>query len=252
MTAKQLFEGFLIEKKKEESPHFHLREFNYYANEVIHEWIDGIVLAFQNEKNQKVLDVIKSIKRYKEFNSFSPTLKGNFKFTLPDDYRHLSNLIVFLKVVKPIQDKCYPPSDSLIEFKATQMSPDLEASVKQDYFQRPRYFRPYYSIVGNECEIHTDVNVGLPGSGAPIELVKVRMDYIKTPEEINLTYDQAFTDEVDTSQVLEFDELTCRHIRKLLIQRVMERDSDPRLNNHVPITQLRRTPDLVSADVRNQ
>lgn len=250
MTAKELFEGLLMEKKKEESPHFHLREFNYYANEVIYEWIDGIVLAFQNEKNQNVLDVIKSIKRYNEFTAFTPSLKGNFKFTLPPDYRHLSNLIVFYKVLEPIVDKCYPVSDTLIDFKALQMSPNLEASTKQDSFTRPRYFRPYYSIVGNECEIHTDFNVNINGSGA-LDLVKVRMDYIKTPVSINLTYDQAYNDVTDRSQVLEFDELTCRHIRKLLVQRVMERDSDPRLQTHIPITGLKRTPDLVSADVRN-
>lgn len=243
MTAKQLFEGFLMELKKEESPHFHLREFNYYVNEVINEFCNNIYLTF--ERNQGSLDYLRNIKKYIELNSFNPTQISSWKTPLPTDYRHLANCIVYLKVVKPIQDKCYPPSDVLIDFEVKRLPSDQRQSIIKDYFQRPRYFRPYWHIVDNNIEIFLDTNVGLPGSGAPIELHKITMDYLKAPEEITLTYDQAYDDFVDSSQVLEFDEIAAKEIRKLLIQRVMERDMNQRLQSHIPITQTKPDQSLV-------
>lgn len=245
MTAKQLFEGVLIEVKKEDSPEFHVREFNHYANETIAEYVDDLNLTFQVEKNHKVLDVIKTLKRFNIFNTFTPTAKGQFSFTLPTDYRHLSNLIVRLGVVREIIDKCYEVGDE-IEFPATQLSPELEASTIQDPFQRPRYFRPRYSITGNICEVFLGEDVSLPGGGGALELRSVRADYIKNPDEVVLTYTQAHVEENDTSQVLEFDDITARHIRKRLIQRIFERDSNPRLQTHLPVTSVKPTPDLIS------
>jgi hypothetical protein len=241
MTARELFEGVLIEVIKEESPHFHLREFNHYVNQVINEWIDNQVLTFRVEQDQKVLDTIKSVKRYKKIEEFRPSLKRSFKFTLPDDYRHMSNVIVGIRVVKEIRDRCYPPSPSIIHFGAQLQSPNLEASLVRNYFLRPRFFAPKYSIIGNECEVFLGPDTGLVGSGAPVELVEVNIDYIKTPERIALTYDQVEQEGTDTSQELEFDEISCNHILKMVIRRVMERNMDQRYATHASLTTVQPT-----------
>ena len=212
MTAKELFEGYLIETVKEESPQYHLREFNFKLNRVINEFVRNIVVSF--EQNQMSLDYLKALKRTQEFTTFLPGLKGGVKYTLPSDYRHLTNCIVFWNITAPIIDECYEVGN-VINFKSNRLDSDTQAAITRDHWLRPRYFRPFHQMSDNEVEILSGIHPG-------VEMAKVVMDYIKTPEKITLTNTQAFQDTIDTSQVLEFDEIAAitnlkvEHIRVLL------------------------------------
>jgi hypothetical protein len=64
----------------------------------------------------------------------------------------------------------------------------------------------------------------------------VYIDYLKTPEKINLTYDQL--DYIkDTSQILEFSDYVCYEIINEMTKLVLENASDPRLQTNIPINQ---------------
>ena len=67
-------------------------------------------------------------------------------------------------------------------------------------------------------------------------LVKVFVDYIKTPQYIRLTQEQVNLTE-DTSQIMEFPDYVCQEIINELTTLVMENTADPRLQTHIPVTQ---------------
>ena len=69
-----------------------------------------------------------------------------------------------------------------------------------------------------------------------MELKKVLVDYLKTPQVINLTQDQLDSTR-DNSQILEFPDYVCQEIINGLVKLVMENSSDPRLQTNIPVNQ---------------
>lgn len=238
-TAKDLFENMLIHVMKEESPHFHLREFNVYANRAVNDFVRDAYMAF--ETNQNVLDAVKPLKSTFVTSALTPSLKdGTQEFQLPEDYRHLTNLIVFCEVVSPIRDECYEIGD-IIPFPSKRLDSDLEAGIKDHYFYRPRYFRPYHEIFSNNpaiCRIHTGLHPG-------VVINNIKMDYLKSPNKITLTHTQAFVDTVDTSQTLEFSDDTCERILTKLVMYVQERNGDPRTSTTNQVSSPQPVPDMM-------
>lgn len=230
-TERELFRAFLIETNKEESPVLHLEEFNYFANKAISNLYDS--LFFTYPKNQKVRDYLRNLKRTTEINIFQSSLKG-YTFELPSDYRHLQKVEVFYKVEIPI-DKCQD-RNKLYSFTCKVLEPDQEGSVNNDYFYSPgyrsnfSYNRPYYSLIENKCELILGDKVG-----KELTLVKVRLDYLKKPNKINLDYETAFEEIEDKSKFLEFDEITNKKILDELVKLVFEKNNDPRLQGHIQV-----------------
>lgn len=69
-----------------------------------------------------------------------------------------------------------------------------------------------------------------------LALQEIHIDYLKAPQHIRLTQEQM--DQVaDTSQVLEFPDYVCQEIINELVHIVMEQNSDPRLQTHIPVSQ---------------
>lgn len=242
MTQRELFINFLIEINKEESPSLHLAEFNHLANKAINNVYDN--LFFTYSRNQKVRDYLKGVKRVTEINSLYKSMKG-YSFDLPNDYRHLQKVEVFYKVLKPF-GKCQKKGE---EFSSVckVLEPDQEGSVINDFFYSPNYRRtfsyntPYYSLIQNACEILAGSNIG-----TELEITKVRLDYLKKPELINLTYEQAFDIEEDTSSLMEFDDITNNKILNELVKLVMERNGDPRLSNYMQVNTLNPLQDTLN------
>jgi len=242
MTERELFRAFLIESNKEESPVLHLEEFNYYANKAISNICDTLFYVYPT--NQKVRDYLKALKRTIEISEFIESLKG-YKFNLPSDYRHLQKVEVFYKINKPI-DKCLD-INKLYSFTCKVLEPDQEGSVNNDYFYSPgyrttfAYNRPYYSLIQNQCELLLGDKVG-----KEITLVKVRLDYLKTPNKINLDYVTAFEEIEDTSAKLEFDEITNKKILDELVKLVFERNNDPRVMGHIQVNTINPLRDTIN------
>lgn len=87
---------------------------------------------------------------------------------------------------------------------------------------------------GNASKVRMEVRYG--HDDTVFTLVKVFVDYIKTPQHIRLTQEQVNLTE-DTSQIMEFPDYVCQEIIDELTMLVMENTADPRLQTHIPVTQ---------------
>lgn len=86
----------------------------------------------------------------------------------------------------------------------------------------------------NPVQVRCEIRYGKDNT--VYELKQVSVDYIKSPQHIRLTQKQIDLTE-DTSQIMEFPDYINQEIINELVHLVMERDSNPRLSNHLQITQ---------------
>lgn len=87
---------------------------------------------------------------------------------------------------------------------------------------------------GNRSKVRMEIRYGKDNS--IFRLVKVYVDYLKSPQYIRLTQEQV--DEVeDNSQLIEFPDYVCQEIVNELVKLLMENASDPRLQTNIPINQ---------------
>lgn len=92
---------------------------------------------------------------------------------------------------------------------------------------------------GNASKIRCEIRCGNEKSN--YQLKKVLIDYIKVPQTIKLTKEQLDLIE-DTSQIMEFPDYGCQEILNELIALVMNRNSDPRLQTQLAVTQSIASP----------
>ena len=92
---------------------------------------------------------------------------------------------------------------------------------------------------GNASKVRMEILYG--HDDTVFTLVKVFVDYIKTPQYIRLTQEQVNLTE-DTSQIMEFPDYVCQEIINELTTLVMENTADPRLQTHIPVTQTIANP----------
>ena len=269
MTVKQLYEGVLIEVRKENFPHLHLRSFNHYLNEAVSEIIDDVYLAF--EKTQKSLDYLKAIKRTLVINNSAVdglentpdpastedtqlpelnittgvgTFDNTVKFKLPSDYRHITNLIVKYKVNSKINDDCYEAGNEF-QYGSKKVDDDTFASIIADPFQRPRYFGAKHAIINDEVFVFTGQKNILMNS-VPLQLKTVTFSYLKIPKRYILTLSQAESDIVDASDDMEFDDITNRLILDRLILKILERNMDQRSASNNQISKIQTRQDVLA------
>lgn len=87
---------------------------------------------------------------------------------------------------------------------------------------------------GNPSKVRMEIRYG--HDDTVFTLVKVFVDYIKTPQYIRLTQEQVNLTE-DTSQIMEFPDYVCQEIINELTMLVMENTADPRLQTNTTVTQ---------------
>ena len=92
---------------------------------------------------------------------------------------------------------------------------------------------------GNVQPVRVEIRYGsIP---ANLELDTIYVDYLKTPQHIELTQDQLDLVE-DESQLLEYPDYVCYEIVGELVKLFMENASDPRLQTNIPINQTIASP----------
>lgn len=164
MTAREVFEGALIEVSKVKSSTLLLEDFNYLFNKAINQYVNQVYSIYDvGQQTTDDLRVLKTTsilkpeltKKYPSpidgevsavvsSNNAIADLYGNvYEFNLPADYLHMLNCICVFKVKKNI--KCYDKG-SYISFPATRISSDEWAQVITDYYNKPSYKRPYVFI----------------------------------------------------------------------------------------------------------
>lgn len=152
MTARQVYEGVLIEMNKVQAPSLLLEDFNYLFNKAINQYVNKIYNRYDiSQQTTDDLRVLKSscILNANTNNLFNDvTVKNSmwgaiYEFELPQDYLHLLSCICNYKVRKPF--KCYD-AGTYVQFPATRLTADMWSQVINNFYMRPMYKRPYYYI----------------------------------------------------------------------------------------------------------
>lgn len=246
MTALQVYDAVLVELNKLKAPSMLLEDFNYFANKACQQYAN---LAYTRlEVNQQATDDLRVLKTH-----FTAPLSNceieedgyaeHYSVPLPMDYLHLCNCIVKYKASSE-KNACGKTSTGAKAYPARRLSVDMLPQIISNAYLCPSKKRPYYYILNNNLKSVTapypyeyckspllQIYLGDTVSEAP----DVYCEYIKTPSEIQLTWDQVNVTEVDTSQVLEFPDYVCYEIVNIIVRLVMENASDPRLQTNMPI-----------------
>lgn len=160
MTARQVYEGVLIELNKVEAPSLLLEDFNYLFNKAVYQYINTRYNIY--DINQQTTDDVRVLKAtailpvklatdaYADDDvtgngvTASNALYGaTYEVILPSDYLHILNCVCNYKVKK--QFKCYNP-DSFVQFSARRLTSDLWSQIINNFYMRPMYKRPYFYI----------------------------------------------------------------------------------------------------------
>ena len=269
MTSRQLYEYILIEQNKVQAPVLLLADFIYLANKAVSQWTNkGYNLYDINQQKTDDLRVLKStailIPTISTDYSAMALLDKTYQAYLPDDYLHILNCVVEYSIAQNYQ--CYHIGDK-VHFGAKRMTADMFPQLIRNYYMKPKFNNPYFYInnlasdivypinetptniittdnsliervsgnrYGNKSKVRMEIRYGKDNS--IFLLTKIYVDYLRSPQFIQLTQDQI--DNVsDTSQILEFPDYICQEILNELIKLVMENASDPRLQSTIPINQ---------------
>ena len=187
MTAKELYEGVLIELNKENAPNILLEQFNYFANKSIYQYINKRYNIYDvNQQTTDDLRVLKSmavltpIKVNNIYNGLTTTRDAaTYYVDLPADYLHLLNCIVIYNVKKTY--KCYNKNDTW-RAAATRLTADAYSQVLDNFWLKPTYKRPYYYIHNININETLPTNPYNPttGNGTDSEIAQIVSDTDKT------------------------------------------------------------------------
>ncbi len=152
MTARNLYEGVLIELNKENAPNVLLEDFNYFANKAINNYINKRYNIYDiNQQTTDDLRVLKAtaildakhIDSYNELSMAGSNNMATYEVIMPSDYLHILNCICIYKVKKTY--KCYNRGDYW-RSPATRLTADMYSQVLDNFWNKPTYKRPYYYI----------------------------------------------------------------------------------------------------------
>ena len=115
-------------------------------------------------------------------------------------------------------------SDNISNFPRTFNIKEAQASIIN---------KPIASRVSNNTEVRCEIRCGKDAS--VFSLAEVHVDYLKSPQYINLTQEQIDLTE-DTSQIMEFPDYINQEIINELVLLIMERSQNPRLTTHYQIS----------------
>ena len=149
MTARQVYEGVLIELHKENAPNLLLEDFNYFINKAINQYINKRYNIYDiNQQTTDDLRVLKAtalldVTKVDSYADLSLAKGATYEVNMPMDYLHLLNCICIYKVHKTY--KCYNAGDTW-RAAATRLTADAYSQVLDNFWLRPTYKRPYYYI----------------------------------------------------------------------------------------------------------
>ena len=92
--------------------------------------------------------------------------------------------------------------------------------------------KPVAHRISNPTRVRLEIRCG---KNPNFKLQSVDIDYLKSPQLLNLTQEQLDLIE-DTSQIMEFPDYVCNEIINELTHLIMENSSDQRLQTHIPIS----------------
>jgi hypothetical protein len=107
MTARELYEGVLIELNKENAPNILLEDFNYFANKAVNNYVNKRYNIY--DINQQTTDDLRVLKatallKPKQVNDYSglsmagSNAMATYEVVMPSDYLHILNCICIYDV----------------------------------------------------------------------------------------------------------------------------------------------------------
>lgn len=179
MTARQVYEGVLVEMNKVQAPSMLLEDFNYFINKAVNQYINKKYNVYDvNQQSTDDLRVLKStmVINVVKTNLYGPQTAGVtgrnallgavYEAYLPQDYVHMLNCICNYRVRK--QFKCYDPN-TYVQFGATRLTADLWGQILNNFYMKPSYKKPYYYL--------HNVNPVVPQTLTPVSGTKYESDY---------------------------------------------------------------------------
>ena len=262
MTVLEFYEHVLTELNKVEAPSLLLEDFNYFANKAVQQYTNKVYNRY--DINQQSTDDLSFLKT----SIYSTVISANAPYLLPSEdeywvceipsnYLHLLNCIVSFEPLNSI-DKC-GKTNRTVRSMARRLTSDIYPAILQNAYFKPSYKNPYYFLTERDVVVSKGTDASLlksilnPCLEEPTELMEnkleiicgstsqykptgVYIDYIKTPDVINLTYENLESDS-DNSPILEFPEYVCYEIINEFVKLALENASDPRLETNIPINQ---------------
>lgn len=154
-------------------------------------------------------------------------------------YYYLNNVNVNQDV--PTNPPTYDQSGNNTNPQSTDMNDQQYDSQSNSNF--PRTFmlgqtqvslidKPVAHRISNPTRVRLEIRCG---KNPDFKLQSVYIDYLKSPQLLNLTQEQLDLIE-DTSQIMEFPDYVCNEIINELTHLIMENSSDQRLQTHIPIS----------------
>ena len=164
MTAREVYEGILIELNKLGAPDLLLDEFNYYINKGMYQYVNKRYTVYDtNQQTSDDLQVLKTstviptskLKQVGEtqFINGANITEAKYETLLPSDYYHLLNCVLVYEIQKDY--RCYNEGYK-ISMPAKRLTADMYAAILNNAWHKPQYKNPYYIVNNNPLSIDGD------------------------------------------------------------------------------------------------
>ncbi len=276
MTVKEVFESVLIELDKVASPTMLLSDFNYFLNKATYQYLNKKYGVF--EISQQSNDDLRTLKATAKLSILYK--EGKYICFLPEDYLHMLNCMLFFEKNNTCCGETSEILVQIPAVRLTaDMKGGIYLNYyNKPSPRRPYYYINYTNIstalptgqydqttdntysrtiqVGNTTVSIDDKNALryvrqanpttiemelLYGNSNKYEIKHITIDYLKNPQIMYLS--QSELDSVtDESQIMEFQTYVCYEIINELVKLMLENNTNPRLQTHIPINQTIAAP----------
>lgn len=204
MTARQIYEGTLIEMNKVQAPSLLLEDFNYLFNKAIYQYINKRYNIY--DVNQQTTDDIRVLKATAilpatksqaygvttsgQVTAANSLYGGTYEVNLPSDYLHVLNCVCNFRVRE--QFKCYD-ANTYVQFAAARLTADVWPQIINNFYMRPTYKRPYFYI--------HNVNINPTNPTNPYTYTTTNLTYLDSSGKKQIAYREII--KADGSKIYE-------------------------------------------------
>jgi hypothetical protein len=189
MNALDAYRDVLRELDKYESPSFTIKDFNYFYNKAISQYIDSNYLRVD-----LILKDSEDLASFVSLNSELDVPDENGIVELPGDFRHLLNLKINVEFTS---DVARYRAGQFYEFWPERIKSGQKGFRNRSAYGKPnfrRYYYELYSEINESNEQKFYIKLLYDPTYIDIETVVVSLDYIKQPDAVTITSSSVFTD----------------------------------------------------------
>ena len=252
MTARDIYEGVLVDLNKVHAPALSIEEFNYFINKVI--------LAYVNERynmysvNQQLDDDLRILLVQTTISGNDLTINSSEDPAYVQVQIEATNYMHLLSCDMIVQNTV---SNKLRRYTAKRVSVDMLSAITLNEYLKPAMNRPYYILSSSADVEERNSPIVVVYFGEPLTNIvpySVRFFYLRLPGTVTLTDAQVYSLTRDESDVIEFPDYLKNEFVKRIVLAQLDESGDQRisnfaqLNQEIPIMPL----ELTGGDVRNQ